>query len=365
VMSPHRISRESNTMQRLINGVFTDADGMAIGYRAKRKDPMMGEVTYNVAARDRYGRPIVVHVFDGLPETQRGISPLVSVLKVMRQYDQLADATLTSAIVQNVFAATIESEAPTEEVLDGLLTPQERAMMAKEGISPAEAFIDAHAGYYDGSTIDVGVTGRIAHLYPGDKFDLKAPKIQAANFREFATFLMREFSRAAGMDYSSATGDFSGATYYTLGKSNTEIFAVTKMRREFLLTPFCQPVYEAWLEEQIEAGRIPFPGGIDAYLVNRAAASRAVWSGSPKPEADILKLAKGMEVFDRMGVITDQMIADTLGVTDIEDVYEGRAREGRLRKRYGLPEKTLMPAAGGKPEVTEEEEEPEGNGNGA
>jgi len=290
----------------------------------------------------------------------------------MRQWDQLADATLTSAIVQNVFAATVESQSPTEEVLEGLLTPQERTQMMVEGVSPAEAFVDAHAGFYDGATLDVGINGRIGHLYPGDKLTLQSPQIQGANFRDFATMLLREFARCIGMDYSSATGDFSGATYYTLGKSNTEIFAVTKSRREFILTPFCQPVYEAWLEEEVEAGRIPFPGGIESFLLNRAAACRAIWSGSPKPEADLLKLAKALEVFDRMGTVTDQMIAEALGVVDIEDVYEQRAREKALRVKYGLPEKALMSATGGAPRPmgddkgdTEEDEKEEDDGAGA
>lgn len=364
VMSPHRLHRDSNDYLRLVNGVFLDADGMAIGYRVKRKDMFLGDIDVDMPARDRYGRPIVSHIFDGLPGTYRGISPLAPVLQVMRQYDQLADATLTSAIVQNVFAATIESQAPTDEVLDGLLTPQERAQMNVEGISAAEAFISAHTGFYDGATLDVGVNGRVGHLYPGDKFELKSPQIQGANFEQFAKMLMREFARAAGMDYSSATGDFAGASYYTLGKSNTEIFAVTKARREFLLTPFCQPVYEAWLEEEIEAGRIPFPNGYVGFLSNRPAASRAIWTGSPKPEADILKMAKALQILDGMGVITDQMIADTLGVTDVEDIYEQREREAKLRVKYKLPPKMLTPVNGGQAKAADGDSE-EGAGDGA
>ncbi len=369
LISPHRLYRETNDYLRLVNGVFLDADGMPVGYRIRKKQHLFGEVSVDLRARDAYGRAAMIHVFDGLPETHRGISPLAPVLQVMRQYDQLADATLTSAIVQNIFAATIESQSPTEEVLDGLLTPQERAEMMVDGISATEAFVDAHAGFYDGATLDIGINGRVGHLYPGDKLNLMSPQIKGANFQEFATMLMREFARAAGMDYSSATGDFSGSTYYTLGKSNTEIFAVTKQRRDFLLTPFCQPIFEAWLEEEVEAERIPFPGGYDAFLVNRAAACRAIWSGSPKPEADMLKLAKALEVFDRMGTITDQMVVDALGVVDIEDVYEQRAREAALRKKYGLPEKQLMPANGGGPgekaSKSEDDEEEADDGAGS
>jgi len=51
-------------------------------------------------------------------------------LQVARQFDQLSDATLTAAILQTVFAASITSDEPTEEVLSGLLTPQEQARLS-------------------------------------------------------------------------------------------------------------------------------------------------------------------------------------------------------------------------------------------
>jgi len=114
-------------MNRLINGVYTDVDGMPVGYRAIRKDLFKHDVEYDVRARDGAGRPRVIHVFDGLPGTHRGISPMTPALQVARQFDQLADATLMAAIVQTLFAATITSDEPTEEVLAGLLTPQEQA----------------------------------------------------------------------------------------------------------------------------------------------------------------------------------------------------------------------------------------------
>ncbi len=120
-----------------------------------------------------------------------------------------------------------------------------------------------------------------------------------------------------------------------------EIFSITKARRTNIVSPFCQSAYEAWLEEEIEQGRIDFPGGIATFLANRAAASRAEWRGAPKPQADDLKAAKAHEVQRNMGVVSDEMIANDLGV-DIEDVYAQRSREAELRKEYGLPEPAEM-----------------------
>ena len=102
----------------------------------------------------------------------RGISPLTPALQVARQFDQLSDATLTAAILQTVFAASITSDEPTEEVLAGLLTPQEQARLSASGISPWDAYIQAQSGWYDNATINLGINGRIAHLFPGQKLEL-------------------------------------------------------------------------------------------------------------------------------------------------------------------------------------------------
>jgi capsid protein len=114
-----------------------------------------------------------------------------------------------------------------------------------------------------------------------------------------------------------------------------EIFAITLYRRAFIVSTFCKAAYEAWLEEEIEAGTIPFPGGIEAFHQNRAAACRSLWRGTPKPQADDNKTAQAHKVWRDMGVMSDEMIANDLGV-DIEDVYVQRAREAEMRKMYGL-----------------------------
>jgi capsid protein len=76
--------------------------------------------------RDSAGRPIVVHIFDGEPDQVRGITPFVSILKVARQFDQLADATLTAALIQTIFAAMFKSNSGGEDALDAM-TGRQRA----------------------------------------------------------------------------------------------------------------------------------------------------------------------------------------------------------------------------------------------
>lgn len=346
MLPPHRLSRKTDTMARLAGGVFHDADGLPIAYLAIRKDPMLGDQEFVVRARDGFGRPRVLHVFDGLPGTSRGISPLTPALQVARQFDQLADATLMAAMVQTLFAATITSDEPTEQVLAGLLTPQESARMNAQGVSPIEAYLEMLGGFYDNATINVGINGRIAHLFPGQELKFHNANHPSSDYKDFSMHLLRELARCLGLTYESATGDYDGATYSSVRMATGEIYAITKARRENIIAPFCQPVYEAWLEEEIESGGIPFPGGIEGFMANRAAACRAEWRGAPRPQADDIKMAKAHEVWRRLGVMSDAMIANDLGV-DIEDVYAQRAAEMELRETYGLPEPEMMPVTGG------------------
>jgi len=367
LLPPHRLSRKNESMKRLVNGVYIDVDGMPVGYRAIRKDLFKYDVEYDVRARDSAGRPRVIHVFEGLPGTHRGISPMVPALQVARQFDQLADATLMAAIVQTLFAVTITSDEPTEQVLQGLLTPQEQAQMMADGVSPMEAYMDMVAGYYDGTALNVGINGRLAHLFPGQELKFHTSNHPSTAYKEFSMHLLRELARCLGLTYESATGDNVGATYSSLQAASTEIFAITKTRRQNIIAPFCQPIYEAWLEEEIQIGGVSFPGGLNGFLANRTAACRAEWRGDPRPHVDDLKKAKAHEVWKRIGVMSDAMICGDLGA-DVDDVYQQLAQERRLRAEYELPEPQAMNSAGGgaqpisAPEDPEEEEDDDEEG---
>jgi len=359
LMSSSRLSRRTDPLQRITNGVRLDRDGMPTGYLATRRDPLIGDYDVMVRARDAYGRPRVIFIFQGLPGQVRGITPLVPVMKVAKQFDQLADSTLVAALIQTVFAANIQSDAPTEDAIQGLLTPQEYQKLVAEGVSPIEVWAELQQGWYDGNVIDVGMNGRVVSTFPGQKLEFLSPEHPNTSYKEFATHLLREIARCLGMTYESATGDYTGATYSSVRMAVEEIFPITKGRRDFIVAPFCQAIYEAWLEEQIELGLISFPGGISGFLNNRTAACRALWLGAPKAQADNLKTAKAHQTYRDMGVITDAQIANDLG-TDIEDVYAERAREKKLREQYGLPEPVSNIGHNGGPDDEKGEDKDDG-----
>lgn len=329
LIPPSRLS-DRTMAPDIMQGVRLDGFGGAVSYFLK--PPRLIGQESEVPASDDMGRPTLVHIFDGAPGQVRGMTPFAPILKVAKQFDQLADATLTAAIIQAVFAASIKSNEPTEDVMRMLQTPGEQA--AGEA-APIDAWMEAREGWYQNTRIDLGIPGRFVHLFPGQELAFHDSKHPNGNYKEFANYLVREIARCAGLTFESATGDYSGATYSSVRMGTADIFAVTLMRRQNLVALFCQYSYEAWLEEELFSGRIEAPGGPEAFIENRSALARAEWRGTARPQADDVKAATAHKIWRDMGVITDEAICADLG-QDVEDVYEQRAREAKMRAQYGL-----------------------------
>ena len=148
--------------------------------------------------------------------------------------------------------------------------------------------------------------------------------------------LLAEMARCLGLTFEGATGDYRSASYATIRAATTTVWPIVMMRRKFIVAPFCQAHYEAWLEEEIQTGTIWFPGGLAGFLANRTAACRAEWKGPPKPEAEILKTAKAAEVVDSLGLAPRQALAEWFTDMDFEDVQAMRADEKTMVEGYGL-----------------------------
>ena len=338
----HRLSQTTLGLN-LFQGVWMDRNGMPVGYRFRPAmypglSPEISVVEIDVPARDRQGRPLVIHAYDGDIGHVRGISPLTPALKVMRQFDQLADATLTAALIQAIFAATVQSDAPTQEVLDALQSKEEQD--GKAEAPPGGSFDDlfgARHSWYQNTKIDLGQFGKIAHMFPGDKLEFMRSEHPNGNYEAFAKFLLREVARCLGVTFEDFTGDYTGSSYASINNATSIVWRVVEYRRAHVLVPFVQPIYESWLEEDIDAGLTPFPGGLDGFLQHRAAACQADWRGPPKPQSDLLKTAKAYDTLLGTGTVSRSAVCADQG-TSYVDVAHELADEIALRKELGLPE---------------------------
>lgn len=310
LVAPHRLTRTSNEFEGLEQGIFHDAYGRALQYRFKRRDCGM-DVDHDVPARD------VIHVMDrgDNPDSPRGISVLAPILKVIAQSDQLADATLATALMQTIFAATISSPEASEEAFQAIQTLADTE--APPGWDGAAGEWSEHVGGIAQDLIDVwgqriaalksgGInlsdTARVAHTGPGEELKFHTTAMPGNNYIPFSQNLQREMARRLGITFESFAMDHSNATYSSVRMGISSIWPIVTRRRQRIAAPFAQAVYEAWLEEAIGAGRIPLKGGYQAFLANKQRVVWAEWQGPAQPSADDYKSAMAAKVRLELGL---------------------------------------------------------------
>jgi capsid protein len=254
---------------------------------------------------------------------------------VTRQFDQLADATLTTTLIQTVFAAMFKSNAGSEEALAALTSDAEQKDFVK--------LQEARADWYNKADIDLTTHGKVLHGFPGDELQFFRSEHPNGTYEPFAKFLLRECSRAAALTYEEFTGDWAGATFSSSKMGVATNWPRILYRRNNLVAPLAQNVLEAFVEEDIEIGGTPFPGGVDGFIENREAACQAFWRGPSMPQADELKTAMAAQIMAEIGL--PKSIAYQAYGVDPDDAADERAREQDYEKSLGLEPGTVFGAA--------------------
>lgn len=345
MLPAHKLVQETNDALNMVQGVTMGNWGYPLKYTISLGIGMGQEQDILIPARTPANEKQVMHIFQGAAGQVRGITPFVHVLRVVKQFDQLSDATLQKALIDAIFAATVKSQSPTTDILQALQDEDEQGI---NGASITD-FLTTKASWYQNTKIDFGRAGKVAHLFPGEELEMHTAQNIAGNYEPMAKFLLREVARCVGLTFEDVTGDYSGATYSSVRMSGSKLWPITLGRRKNIPGRFSQETFEDWLTEEVTTERIPFIGGPLAYLAARKAACRADWRGPPKPQADDLKAAKAMEILKKIGIVSDEILCGELGY-DWEDVYEQRKRELDARKVFGFPEPVLDKAPAPEPD---------------
>ncbi|MBB4042024.1 lambda family phage portal protein [Microvirga flocculans] len=347
--SPHRLVRDTDEFVGLHSGVIHDVNGRPIAYRFKEKQSGI-EVKRDYRARDADGRTLVVHAFDPWDaEDVRGISVIASALRTQANYHQLREATVATAILQTVFAATLTSPEPSADAFE--------ALAALEDEDLTNDFLDYFGARLDKakeSRVSLDSAAQVSHLAPGEELKLLTPGAPGPDYLPFSNDLKRETARAIGVTYSSYAMDHDGATYSSTRMEGATIWPIVLRRRKRIAAPFYQAVYESWLDEEIGEGRIPLKGGYRAFLANRHALTWAEWQGPPKPTADDKKSAEAQSERLVNGTSTLEIECAENGL-DVDDVIEQRAREAEKLRAKNLPNVFERVRGGGGGSSTEPE----------
>ena len=336
LVAPHRLPRETREHEGLDQGIYHDQRGRVLSYKFRLRRSGV-ETDRIIPARD------VIHVMDRgqNPDSPRGISVIAPALKVVAQSDQLADATLATALMQTIFAATIRSPEPSADAFEALQTladteepPGFKGDWKEHVGGIVEDLIDvwgARINALKEKGISMSDSARINHLGPGEEFQMHTAATPGSQYLPFWKNLLREIARCLGVTVESLSMDHSDATYNSVRMSVATIWPIVTRRRERIAAPCAQAMYESWLEEEIAEGRIPLKGGYRAFLAHKQSIVWAEWRGPERPSADPYKDALADKVQLETGATNLQRIYAAKGLDWEEEVEQAGKEVKKLR----------------------------------
>ena len=264
----------------------------------------------------RTGRRQVLHLMQDVerPGQRRGAPLLAPVIESLKQLARYSEAELMAAVVSGMFTVFIKSETPD--------TPLGQVLPESEQVD---------AG--DENSVEMG-NGSVVGLGPDESIEVANPGRPNTAFDGFVIAVCRQIGAALEIPYELLVKHFT-SSYSASRAALLEAWKMFRMRRQWLVETFCQPIYEEWLAEAVAKGRIQAPGFFEDPAI-RAAWCGADWYGPSQGQLDPLKEANAARVRVEESFSTREREAAELTGTSFERIHSVRSREESKRRAAGL-----------------------------
>lgn len=338
-------------------GVRFDERGRVLGYWIRPVPVgMFNQIAMPVYVpkATRWGRPKILHIQQLIdPKQVRGLSPLAAALTPSRSQHALQEFTLTNALIQTAFAATVESDLPSTQALNGL--------NADSSLSASGTAQDLLLGmalerakHYTANRINLG-PGRINHLPPGDKFKLNKVETPGGEYEPFDRTLIRMTAKAAGSTYSDLSGDYSQESFSSSRMGSELPYRISVNRRNDIAVPFYRAIYRAAMEEAISLDAIEPPRGARSFYEATNGYTKSRWLGSGRVQPDEKKHFEAVALAISNNVMTLEEALAERGL-DLEAAIEQRKAEAEMLREAGLTMGDVTKSAA--PADDDDEDEP-------
>ena len=346
MIDPDRLSTPPSMREgpQIRMGVEKGRYGEPIAYHIRNTHP--GDFNYGpnnftrVAKTYSWGREKVIHIFEQQrPGQTRGYSPMVAALKETRITKRFREVTLQNAVLNATYAATIESELPSEMVFQALGGGQ----LDPNAVSKALGNIaggymnayDAYAKNAEGLVID-GL--KIPHLMPGMKLNLHSPSQGGLIGTDFEQSLIRYIAAILDVSYEQLSKDYSKTNYSSARAANNETWKAMQSQKRSVADRFATTVYALWLEEAFATNQITsMPANQPSFWegMNREAYTQCDWIGASRGQIDELKETQAAVLRIQNGLSTYEEEHAKLG-KDWRRVFSQAAREQADINERGL-----------------------------
>lgn len=373
LLSPARLSNPDQTMDtpRLRRGIVIDQRGKPTDAWIQSAHPAEWydqDVFFwkKVPFEKPWGRKMVMHHMEQLlPAQNRGVAEMVAALKQMRMTKKFQEIVLQNAVVNASYAAAIESELPTAQVMEliGASNPSAGGNSIVEGMNE---YIGAYMGglqkYLSGSK-NIAIDGaKIPHLFPGTKMHMQPLSTPGGVGTGFEESLLRHIAACLGLSYEEFSRDYTKTNYSSARASMNNTHRSMLSKKKFIADANATDWYALWLEEQIAMGEIPLPPGKDRSWFYEPLVKDALiqcqWIGASRGQIDELKETEAAALRIEKRLSNHAVENARLG-RDYREVFAQLAREQKLAKKLGLELAPVAPAVQKPAEKTEEEDESE------
>jgi len=325
---------------KLSRGVEMDRKNRPVRFHIRRgyeADYDVREIdTWDVIeARKPWGRRQVLFVRDpNLIDQTRGISEMVAALAHSNMTKTYSELILQRAVVEASYAASVESEMPSADVIAALGGGETGYMNAVgQYLSMLQEFL--------GASENIAVDGvKMPHFFPGTKMNIQPLTSTAGIGSDFEDSLIRKLAATFGVGFSEMSRNFSKFNYSGIKAEMALIERTMNSKKKFGADRMATQAYQLWCEEEIGQGNLPLPRGrnrTDFYRpLMKDAYTRCAWIASGRGQVDELKETQAAMLRIKSGLSTYEKEASKLG-EDWRELAAQRAKEEKVFVDLNLP----------------------------
>jgi lambda family phage portal protein len=308
-----------------------------------------------------WGRQQVIYIREQNRAAQtRAVADIAAGLREIAITRKFRDVTLQNAVVNAMYAATIESELPSE-----VAYAQIGGGMKNQITDYATSFLSAVSEYV-ASSKNMQLDGvKVPHLFPGTKLNLHPAGTPGGVGQDFEHSLLRYIATALGISYEELSKDYTKTNYSSARAALNQTWKFMQSRKRVVADRFANTVFRLWLEEAVNTGKLEsFPASEAGNLYTNGhlnhkfdALAKAVWIGAARGQIDELKETQAAVLRIKYGLSTHEDELSKLG-KDWRHVFAQLEREKtEMRERNIVLEEddNMMNAASGTPRKQDEE----------
>ena len=327
------------------------------------RSPQTSDWWKEVPFRKPWGRQQVIYLREqNRVDQTRAISDITAGLREIAITRKFRDVTLQNAVVNATFAASIESELPSEVVYQQLGANPGQSSGAGGVVDYAEQFLGA-VNEYVGSSKNMMIDGtRIPHLFPGTKLNMQPAGTPGGVGQDFERSLLRYIAATLGVSYEELSRDFSETNYSSARAAMAQSHRFMQSKKKIIADGFANIVFRLWLEEAINNDKLDSFRKSEAPMLYTGdhlnlmfdALSQCDWIGAARGQIDELKETQAAVLRIKYGLSTHEDELARLG-KDWRKTYAQLEREAKERdeRNIVLYEDNGTNAASGSPRESE------------